>query len=358
VDQIAELDLVGHYSVKQIEISGANGTSFIFSGLSDQTVAGIKSYERINICWVEEAHLVSRNSWNLLLPTLFRGNECEVWVTFNPELDSDDTWLRFIENPPPDLVGWTLNYKDNPFFPLELEELRQYDQRTKPKWEYEWIWEGKCKPAVSGAIYADQMAELFDSGRVGEYPISTQLPVFAAWDLGFDDATAIVVFQRQVSAVRVVDYIEARQKLVPEYSRILREKPYGIKTIFLPHDGKQNHLTGYSVERTLQDLNWDVRVLPKTDPEDGIRQMRMLFPQLYIDSKCKRLIECLKRYRRIIPVTTGEPSNPAHDEYSHGADACRYMAMACPLTDDGPGGFTGAGMKLPPLKYGWNPSYT
>jgi phage terminase large subunit len=35
----------------------------------------------------------------------------------------------------------------------------------------------------------------------------------------------------------------------------------------------------------------------------------------------------LKRYRRIVPSTTDEPSTPAHDEFSHGADAFRYLAL-------------------------------
>jgi len=358
VDQIAKLGLSGYYRIQQVEITGVNGTQFIFSGLSDQTVTSIKSYEGVDICWVEEGQTVTRNSWQILMPTLFRKEDCELWLTFNPELDNDPTWKLFIEKPRPGQITLEINWRDNPFFPPELDELRLYDKSILPEWEYNWIWEGKCKPAITGAIYADQMAELFSESRIGEYPISQQLPVFAAWDIGFDDPTAIVVFQRQVSAVRVVDYVEDRQKLVPHFSRVLREKPYAIKTIFLPHDGRHNHVTGFSVERTLQDLQWDVRVLPKTPVEDGIRQMRMLFPQLYIDSRCERLIDCLKRYRRIIPATTKEPSNPAHDEFSHGADAVRYMAMACPLTDDGPGGFTGSAMKLPPLKYGWNPSYT
>ncbi|MHC4988703.1 MAG: hypothetical protein ACYTFX_09445, partial [Planctomycetota bacterium] len=43
--------------------------------------------------------------------------------------------------------------------------------------------------------------------------------------------------------------------------------------------------------------------------------------------KTKRLLECLKRYRRRIPTTTGEPSSPIHDEFSHGADAFRYMGL-------------------------------
>jgi hypothetical protein len=47
----------------------------------------------------------------------------------------------------------------------------------------------------------------------------------------------------------------------------------------------------------------------------------------YIE-KTARLQECLKRYRRSINATTNQPTSPLHDEYSHGADAFRYLATA------------------------------
>lgn len=61
-------------------------------------------------------------------------------------------------------------------------------------------------------------------------------------------------------------------------------------------------------------------------------------------------MECLKRYRRTIPKNTGEPSKPLHDEFSHGADAARYMALAAPQMD---AVNSGQGLKLPPLNYTW-----
>jgi phage terminase large subunit len=62
--------------------------------------------------------------------------------------------------------------------------------------------------------------------------------------------------------------------------------------------------------------------------ESGIRQARLVFPRIYFDKEnTKRLIECLKRYRRQIGVQTQEPGAPLHDQYSHGADAFRYLAL-------------------------------
>ena len=49
---------------------------------------------------------------------------------------------------------------------------------------------------------------------------------------------------------------------------------------------------------------------------------------MYFDkSRTGRLVECLKRYRRQINQQTNEPGGPLHDEYSHGADAFRYLAL-------------------------------
>ena len=353
VDCIARLGLAAFYDVKQVQITGVNGTTISFVGLSDQTAASIKSFEGVDLCWIEEGQTVSELSWTILLPTLFRTQEgkdgCELWITFNPELDTDPTWTMFVENPPAGTIQCEMNWRDNPWFPSDLNELRLHDKATRPEYEYEWIWEGKCKPAVSGAVYADQMAELFAAGRVTDVPVDAFHPVFAVFDLGWNDATAIVICQRHLSSIRVIDYIEDSHKTLDWYSQQLIAKPYKVQELFLPHDGAHDHLTGQSAQRTLEDLNWRVTVLPNQAVEDGIRALRMAFKSLYIDKKCVRLIECLKRYRRVIPATTGEPSKPCHDEFSHGADALRYTALAAP--DMHGNRAADGGLKLPPLKF-------
>jgi phage terminase large subunit len=37
----------------------------------------------------------------------------EIWVSFNPELDSDDTYKRFVISPPPGAVVVKTSYRDN-----------------------------------------------------------------------------------------------------------------------------------------------------------------------------------------------------------------------------------------------------
>ena len=53
----------------------------------------------------------------------------------------------------------------------------------------------------------------------------------------------------------------------------------------------------------------------------------MMWPRVYMDEeKCARLMTCLKRFRRGVPESTGEPGAPVKDEYRHGADAFGGLA--------------------------------
>lgn len=352
-DQIELLGLSDCYEIEQRTITGANGTEFIFVGLSDQTADSLKSYEGVDICWVEEAQNVSDNSWNILTktirPTRPEKPPPEIWITFNPELDTDPTWVRFVEKPYPDSVVIGMTYRDNPWHSDVMEQERLRDLSILSKADYENIWEGKCRPALSGAIYADEVAQMFADRRVRDVPVEEKRPAYAVFDLGWNDQMSIIICQRVLSALRVVDYLEVNHKTLGWCSKALREVGYGINEIYLPHDGAHaDYRTGQSAQQILQGLGWRVTVLPNSPVEDGIRALRMAFRQLYIDQHCTRLLECLKRYRRAIPKSTGEPNKPLHDEFSHGADAARYMALAAPQMD---AANNGEGLKLPPLKY-------
>lgn len=79
----------------------------------------------------------------------------------------------------------------------------------------------------------------------------------------------------------------------------------------------------------------EVRVLQAHAVEESIRAARLLFPRCYFDEKkTKRLLECLKRYRRTV-AKNGEPMGPLHDEFSHGADCFRYIGQAVDLMKSG-----------------------
>jgi len=141
-DQIDALNLSARLEVQNAEIRGVNGSLFIFEGLRHNTTK-IKSMEGIDICWVEEAERVSEDSWKILVPTI-RKPSSEIWVTFNPEQETDPTYTRFVKNPPPDAIVRKVNHDQNPWFPIELRKEMEYDYRVDPD-SAAHIWGGECK---------------------------------------------------------------------------------------------------------------------------------------------------------------------------------------------------------------------
>lgn len=324
-DQVAELGL-GGYTVQETSIFHTNGTEFVFAGIRGQDIAKIKSFEGVDIVWVEEAQTVSKKSWDVLIPTI-RKPGSEIWLTFNPDLDTDETYQRFVEDPPDGAVLIPISWHDNPWFPDVLAKERDDLKRRDPI-AYENVWEGKCRPSVEGAIYQHEIAAL--GKRVCNVPYDPMLRVHAVWDLGWNDKTSIIMVQRHLSEVRIVDYIEDSYRTLADYVADLKNKPYAWGTDWLPHDGQSKSIqTGSSAEEILKKLGRKVSIVPKLDPEMGIKRARLVFPRCYFDKdRTTRLRECLKRYRRAIPVNTGEPGAPLHDEFSHGADAFRYMCLS------------------------------
>jgi phage terminase large subunit len=326
-DQIAELGLSEFYSVTDTAIRGANGTEFYFTGLRTQDAHKLKSYEGVDICWVEEAQVVSKRSWDILLPTI-RKPLSEIWVTFNPELDTDETYQRFVTNKRSDSLVIKMNYTDNPWFPSVLEQERLALLASDPE-AYRNVWEGECRSAVEGAIYAKEVAALYESGRVRPVAYDPLLPVHAVWDLGWNDAMSIILAQRGVSEIRIIGYVEDSHRTLAEYIAQLKAMPYVWGSDWLPHDGRaKDFKSGKSAEEILKALHRDPRIVENLDVESGIKAARMVFPRLYFDPSAERLLHCLKRYRRTINQSTNEPGPPLHDEYSHGADAFRYLALA------------------------------
>jgi phage terminase large subunit len=312
--------------VLESEIRGKNGSSFSFAGLATNTVESIKSFEGCDIVWVEEAQTVSKKSWDILIPTI-RKPDSEIWVSFNPALDTDDTYQRFVINPPPECSVVKVNYYDNPWFPEVLENERLHSENTNP--DYKNIWLGECKAAVDGAIYANEIREAQEGGRVTTVPYDPMLKVHVVMDLGWNDSMSIILCQRGLSDIRIIGYIEDDHRTLDSYSTQLKDLRYNWGNMYLPHDGQTKDFKhGISAEEIMRKQGWDVRIVPRADIESGIKLARMNFHRVYFDKSSVRLIECLKNYRRAINQATNEPGAPLHDEFSHGADAFRYLCTA------------------------------
>lgn len=332
-DYIIKLGLTHFYEITDTEIRGANGTLFLFTGLQAHTVDSIKSFEGVDIVWVEEAHSVSKKSWDVLTPTI-RKDGSEIWLTLNPDMETDETYTRFVAaGTTKDTWVCEINWRDNPWFPSVLNDERKKAKREMSTEDYEHIWEGKARTVTAGAIYRHEILQLTADRRIANVPYDPVLPVHTVWDLGWNDSMTIIFVQKGPMDIRVIDYIEDSHRTLDWYVSEIERRPYRWGTDYIPHDGRtKNFQTGKSTEELLRKLGRNPFVLAQLNVEEGIKQVRMIFPKCYFDErKTTRLIECLKRYERRMHEKTNVAMAPLHNEFSHGADAFRYLAMSADL---------------------------
>ena len=339
-DQITMLGLQHKYDILSTEIRGRNGTEILFSGLLEHTIESIKSFEGVDIIWIEEGQTVSDRSWKILIPTI-RKSDCnihgiasdsEIWISYNPDLDTDPTHQRFTVKPPPNCINVLMNHRDNPWFSALGETERQTCLRDDPD-GYPNIWEGQCRPAVEGAIYFKQIQEMTNQGRICRVPHDPMLKTHIVVDIGRSDYNPMGMFQVLGSDYRMIDYIPGRDKQDwGWYNAELRTRRYNWGKMWLPHDGHAKRMdgNGRSSADILKKFGWDVAKREESSDmsvEEGIKITRLKFAQLRIDAeKCALFIDSIKRYRRHVNASTGAEGTPLHDDNSHDADMLRYFS--------------------------------
>ncbi len=340
-DQIEALSLSEYYRIEKAKIYGPNGTEFSFEGIKNNTTR-IKSYEGIDICWVEEAVKVSKSSWEILIPTIRRENS-EIWMTFNPELETDYTYRRFVLQADDSCIVRKMTFEDNPWFP---EVLRQEMLRDKER-DYDSylnVWLGHCKVALQGAVYGRELRRAMEENRICKVPYEQSVPVDVFFDLGRADNTAMWFAQRVGMERRLLKYHEANGTSIPiddltgginYFIRYMQGTGYIIGTVFLPHDAKAKRLgSKRSIEEIFRQGGFRVQIVPRLSVTDGINAARIIFPTCWFDEEgCEDGINALRHYRYKVMESIDDNSpkqlsnDPVHDWASDGADAFRYFAV-------------------------------
>lgn len=335
-DQIEAMGLLSQFDILQNTIiCRTTGSEFMFEGIR-HNVTSIKSIEGVDICWVEEAAKLTKDSYNVLTPSI-RKEGSELWFSFNPDLETDFIYQELVISPPPDSYVVFMTYVDNPWFPDTLERDRIHMKEHDPD-SYLNVWEGKCRVALTGAVYGKQLREAYLENRIGKVPYEPAVGVHTFWDLGRGDATAIWFAQVVGFEYHLIDYYENAGYHLDHYLFELQKRAdkqgYLYDTAWLPHDAKAKTLgTKKSIQEQVAAKGHKVRIVQRLSPEDGINAARTVFPKCWIDElRCEAGLNALKAYHYDpspeADGTTGRyQDKPVHDWSSHGADAFRYLAV-------------------------------
>ena len=143
IETIERLGYADEFDILKSTITHkGTGAKFVFYGIKNN-VTKIKSIQGVGVCWVEEAEAVTKNSWDVLIPSIRGDKNAEIWVSFNPKNILDDTYQRFIVHPPKDSIVLKANYDINLHFadtPL-LADMLECKERDEDLYRHIWLGE-------------------------------------------------------------------------------------------------------------------------------------------------------------------------------------------------------------------------
>jgi hypothetical protein len=251
------------------------------------------------------------------------------WALFMGTPNGKNQFYNVVQQARDDPDWFFAEYKASQTGVLSAEELASARQVMTAD-EYQQEYECSFEASVKGAIYARELIQAREQGRMTRIPYDPAVLVDTDWDLGFGDLTAVWFSQTfPTGEVRLIDYAEAAEGL-PYFVSLLRGKGYAYGDHWAPHDIALKEMSGNSRLQASRQLGLNFLISPKVERiEDGIHAVRMLLPRCWFEAdRCRDGLEALHNYRWKVPNVqdpTGRPL-PVHDWASHGSDAFRGLA--------------------------------
>lgn len=327
-DRIRELEYLnitktGFFKSTQNAITTSFGSLILFAGLRANPDT-IKSMEGVDFCWVEEAQTISRESLDILIPTIRKENS-EIWFTLNPRYETDPIYADFIaeDEPRTGTMLFNVNYDENPWFPKVLYEEMLYDL-NKDRDKYNHIWRGQLLKHDNAKVF--KHGSDWEIGEVPDPPVGTQLRYGADWGEGKTDPTTLV--RSWTDFKKRIIYVDREWwALQAEYHDI----GSGFRKTGAEDFTKQRpeHIRGDSSRPGLMKFlkkDAGLAIIPaKKGPgsvHDGVNYLKSF--KIVVDPKCKHTIDELDHYKYKINKRTEEVTNDFEDKDNHCIDALRY----------------------------------
>lgn len=340
-------ELVQSMNASDMKIRFTNGSLLQLCG-SDNIDALVGTNARLII--YSEYALQDPRAYKFLRPIVVANEGFQIFVS-TPRGKNHFYELYQIAQQNPDWFCYKMTVEETGHIPkweIEKERAEGLMSDDLIDQEYYCSWLGQ-----EGAFYTKYIDRMRLDGRITSVPYETHFGVNVAFDLGYSDFCCMVFYQCVGQIVRVIDYYQNNLQGLEHYAKILRDKErdlgYVYKKIWAPHDIavhefgsglsriEQAKQLGIKFEVHRNPAGHMVSSLPNLSLEDGIEAVRASFGRMWIDEeKCATLIKALENYRREYDSKLRVyKDQPLHNEWSHGADAARYMVLSLSKTRDG-----------------------
>lgn len=329
-DRIIDLGLSEYFEITDKAIYGSNGSHIGFAGIKNDP-GKIKGWDGADICLVEEADTVSKESWKFLTPTI-RKPGSEIWVAFNPRDETDETYKKFVTRPMPASICRIvkMDWHDNPWFPVALKieremliaainECTEDDERSQLQADYDHIWEGACQTNSNASVFRRRVVT-----HAFEPPTEGTVFRFGA-DWGFaNDPTALVRMWITTNDKRQeelwIDHEAFGYRVEIDETPQLFDSIPGARDWPIRADAARPETISYVAR---QGFNLAAAEKWPGSLEDGIAHVKS-FVKIHIHTRCKHMQEEARLYAYKIDKVTGEVLPIVVDKNNHGWDAVRY----------------------------------
>lgn len=267
-----------------------------------------------------------------------------VWAeVIRPALTDRKGWAVFIGTPKGKNAFWELwdrASKASDWYAVMLrasktailpEEELQAARQSMTEDQYAQEFECSFEAAIHGAVYGLAMRIALDAGRIRPVAYDPVLPMHTAWDLGFDDSTAIWFWQVTHGEIRLIDYYENNGHGIGHYCELIKSKAYEYGRHWVPHDAAHELMAagGRSIVNQAWDAGVQMSVIPATSQQNSIEASRKTIETCWFDTEhCADGIEALRQYQFEFDEDKKVfKSKPRHDWSSHGADAFEIIGQ-------------------------------
>lgn len=308
-NKITDMKLDFFFTVYKDRIVGNNGSEFIFKGIHNN-VSEIKSMENISIAWLEESQSLSRESIDVIVPTI-RAPGSILIFTFNPYKDNDPIYLEMKNATEDDLVI-KANYSDNPWFPEELRLEMERDKKNDYQ-KYLWVWEGECLGLSDAQIFRGKyVVENFETPKNADFHFG------ADWGFANDPTTLVRNFI--VGNDLYIDMCAGKVGCDLEDTPSLFNEVQGSSIYPIYADSARPETNSF-----MRSKHYNVIAAEKWNGsvEDGIQYLRS-FSCIHIHERCKAVAEEFDLYQYKVDRQTGEVLRVPVDKFNHYIDAIRY----------------------------------
>lgn len=327
-DAIKRLKLSDYFSVFDQEIRCYNGAIFAFCGMREtkgnsSNVENLTSATKFDICWVEEASALTKTSLDLLTPTM-RHSGSEILFSYNRKSNNEAVHKKFVDtkNPPPRTLVINITYEDNPWFPKELEEEKEYDKYNDTD-DYNHKWLGLPKTFSS--------ANIFKKWEVKQFEVPLGAKFYMGLDFGFSPDPCVILrsFPDWDTRTLYIDHCHYECNLDPtQIDHVLLDRVPNCKDNYIHADCARPEIISL-----LRKRGWKVKSVkkPPGSVEAGVDWLRAW--NIIVHPRCMNPKDPndehtigfeLMSYKRKLDLHTGKVTSEIIKKHDHAIDALRY----------------------------------